>query len=55
MELERIVVQKSNKYDTCITFLVVLNVCVCATVDCHERIKTENDLQRFVIVYFIKV
>ena len=40
-------------YSSCIKFLVVLNVCVSATIDCHERIKDENDLQRFVIVYFI--
>ena len=46
-------VQRSNKYYACIAFLVVLNVCVCVTIDCHERIKAENDLQRFVIVYFI--
>ena len=56
-------VQKSNKYYIRITFLVLLNVCVCVTIlkmppckgsfDCHERIKAENDFTRFVIMYFI--
>ena len=46
-------VQRSNKYYICITFLVVLNVCVCATIDCHEGIKAKNDLQCFIIAYFI--
>ena len=57
-------VQRSNKYYTRITFLVVLNVCVWVLIenatlqrvfqfDCHERIKAENDFTRFVIVYFI--
>ena len=58
-------IQRSNKYYTRITFLVVLNVCVWVSIvnatlkrlfqfDCHERIKAETDLQRFVIVYKLK-